>query len=261
MPDMLLLADIGNTCVKIGLATPDAVEVSYTLPTRAQHTADSLGLSLVELLRHAGWTPADIRACLLCSVVPGLDTLFRQACIRFLGQTPLAFPADFSPDMENRYERPDEVGADRLLAAYAARRLYPEAASLISVDFGTATTFDCVSGNAYLGGLICPGVLSSHAALAVGTAQLPRISLEVRDDEPLVGRSTATSMRHGFVFGFAAMTEGLCRRLKAQLPCPTLVVGTGGFAADVARVCDALDHLRPDLILEGLRLAWTGRRP
>ena len=126
------------------------------------------------------------------------------------------------------------------------------------MDFGTATTFDCVSGNAYLGGLICPGVLSSHAALAVGTAKLPRISLEVRADVPLVGRSTTTSMRHGFVFGFAAMTEGLCRRLKEQLPGPVEVVGTGGFAADVARV---VDHLRPDLILEGLRLAWAGRRP
>ena len=258
---MLLLADIGNTCVKIGLASPAGMEATYALPTRVQHTGDSLGLSLVELLRHAGRTPGDIRACLVCSVVPDLDILFRQACVRFLGQAPLVFPSDFSLDMENRYERPAEVGADRLLAAYAARRLYPEAASLICVDFGTATTFDCVSGNAYLGGLICPGVLSSHAALAQGTAQLPRISLEVRDDEPLVGRSTATSMRHGFVFGFAAMTEGLCRRLRDQLPGPVLVVGTGGFAADVARVCKALDHLRPDLILEGLRLAWTGRRP
>lgn len=261
MSDMLLLADIGNTCVKIGLASPAGIDTTYALPTRTPHTADSLGLSLLELLRHAERTPDDIAACLVCSVVPDLDMLFRQACVRFLRQTPLVFPADFSLDMENRYERPAEVGADRLLAAYAARRLYPEAASLISVDFGTATTFDCVSGNAYLGGLICPGVLSSHAALATGTAQLPRISLEVRDDEPLVGRSTATSMRHGFVFGFAAMTEGLCRRLKEQLPHPTFVIGTGGFAADVARVCSALDYLRPDLILEGLRLAWTGRRP
>lgn len=261
MSDMLLLADIGNTCVKIGLDSTAGMEATYALPTRAQHTADSLGLSLLALLRHTERVPGDIDACLLCSVVPDLELLFRQACVRFLGQKPLTFPADFSLDMENRYERPAEVGADRLLAAYAARRLYPEATSLISVDFGTATTFDCVSGNAYLGGLICPGVLSSHAALAVGTAQLPRISLEVRDDEPLVGRSTAISMRHGFVFGFAAMTEGLCRRLKEQLPGPTLVVGTGGFASDVARVCTALDHLRPDLILEGLRLAWTGRRP
>lgn len=260
MPDTLLLADIGNTCVKIGLASAAGIDATYSLPTRVQHTADSLGFSLLDLLRHAGHTPDELGACAVCSVVPDLDVLFRQACRRFIGRVPLAFPADFSLNLENHYERPEEVGADRLLAAYAARTLYPAPASLISVDFGTATTFDCVSGNAYLGGLICPGVLSSHAALAVGTAKLPRISLEVRADAPLVGRSTATSMSHGFVFGFAAMTEGLCRRLKDQLPGPVEVVGTGGFAADVARVCGAVDHLRPDLILEGLRLAWSGRQ-
>ena len=129
------------------------------------------------------------------------------------------------------------------------------------MDFGTATTFDCVTGQAYLGGLICPGVLSSHGALASGTAKLPRISLEADADAPLIGSNTSTSMRHGFVFGFAAMTEGLCARLKKQLPGPCLVLGTGGFAPAIAAVSSCIDHVRPDLILEGLRLAWkSGRR-
>ena len=261
MSDILLLADIGNTCVKIGLSGPTGLISTYALPTRTQHTADSLGLFLLELLRHAGFAPSDIVGCVACSVVPDLDPLLRQACSRFLRHSPLFFPSDFSLNLDNRYERPEEVGADRLLAAFAARRLYPSPSSLISVDFGTATTFDCVSGNAYLGGLICPGVMSSHAALAVGTAKLPRISLEVHADAPLIGRSTVTSMSHGFVFGFAAMTAGLCLRLKEQLPGPVEVLATGGFAADVARVCPAIDHIRPDLILEGLRLAWAEHRP
>lgn len=261
MSDTILLADIGNTCVKIGLATPHGVGATYALPTHSQHTSDSLGLSLINLLQHEGVAPETIADCVACSVVPDLDVLFRRSCERFLRRTPLAFPADFSLDLENRYERPEDVGADRLLAAFAARRLYPGPASLISVDFGTATTFDCVTGNAYLGGLICPGVLSSHAALAVGTAKLPRISLEIREDVPFIGRSTVTSMSHGFVFGFASMAEGLCRRLKEQLPGPVEVLATGGFAADVSRVCAAIDHVRPDLILEGLRLAWAEHRP
>lgn len=261
MSNTLVLADIGNTSLKIGLATPRGLGETYALPSRQPHTADSLGFTLLELLRHQGLQPKDISACALCSVVPGVDPLFRQACERFLGHTPLGFPLDFSLDLHNRYDRPEEVGADRLLAAFAARRLYPEPESLISVDFGTATTFDCVSGNAYLGGLICPGVLSSHAALSSGTAKLPRISLEVQEDAPLIGRNTATSLSHGFVFGFAAMTRGLCQSLKQQLPGPVQVVATGGFAADVARVCPAFDYLRPDLILEGLRLAWLERRP
>lgn len=261
----LLLADIGNTCIKIGIATRDGVEATYSLPSRIPHTADSLGLDVLNLLRHhastqsAGITePNAITDCAVCSVVPDATNIFIHACERFLRITPRLFPADFSLNLENHYKRPEDVGADRLLAAFAARTLYPEPKSIISVDFGTATTFDCVSGNAYLGGLICPGVLSSHSALASGTAKLPRISLEVMDHAPLVGDSTPTSMSHGFVFGFAAMTEGLCRRLKEQLPGPVVVVGTGGFAPEIARVCDSFDYLRPDLILEGLRMAFFG---
>jgi len=256
MPDSFLLIDIGNTSLKIGTGTRQFSGSTYSLPTRAQHTSDSLGLSLLQLLTHARLEAEELEACLICSVVPSLDPLFRQACKRFLRKTPLFFPEDFSIKLENRYRRPEEVGADRLLAAFAARRLYPDPPSLISVDFGTATTFDCVSGNAYLGGLICPGVLSSHAALSGQTAKLPRISLEVDAAEPRIGRSTATSLSHGFVFGFAAMASGLCTQLKAQLPGPTEVVATGGFAADLSRVCTCFDHVRPDLILEGLRLAW-----
>jgi type III pantothenate kinase len=256
MPNTFLLADIGNTNIKIALATPRGMGETYILPSRGPHTPDSLGLALLQILRHRNLEPGDISACAACSVVPEMDPLFRQACARFLGKEPRGFPADFPPRMENRYETPQEVGADRLLAAFAARRLYPGPASLISVDFGTATTFDCVSGNAYLGGLICPGVLSSHSALVGGAAKLPRISLGVRETVPLIGRNTAVSLDHGFAFGFAAMTEGLCRRLKEQLPSPTEVVATGGFAPDLARVCPAFDHVRPDLILEGLRLAW-----
>ena len=128
--------------------------------------------------------------------------------------------------------------------------------SVISVDFGTATTFDCVSGNTYLGGLICPGLFSARTALAANTAKLPRISLEMTESEVRIGSNTITSMNHGFLFGFAAMTEGLCERLKAQLPGPVFVVGTGGAARDLSRICRAFDTVRPDLILEGLRLLW-----
>ena len=157
--------------------------------------------------------------------------------------------------MYNAYENPSEVGADRLMAAYAARMLYPDMAGIISVDYGTATTFDCVAHNNYLGGLICPGVLSSHNALAQGTAKLPHISLELDEKSPLIGRNTITSMSHGFVFGFVAMTEGLCERLATQLPRPLCIIATGGFAKDIARLSNKIEHVHPDLILEGLRLA------
>ena len=258
MSEQLLLADIGNTCIKLVFARPDALQAAYSLPTRAQHTADSLGLSLLQLLSLQGLAAKDLAACVVCSVVPDVNTLFQEACRKYLGKAPLSFPGDFTIDMKNGYDQPQEVGADRLLAAFAARKLFPDTPSLISVDFGTATTFDCVSGNTYLGGLICPGLFSSRNALAANTAKLPRISLEMTDSHVSIGKSTITSMNHGFLFGFAAMTEGLCERLKEELPGPTLVVGTGGAAHDLARICRAFDVVRPDLILEGLRLLWAG---
>jgi type III pantothenate kinase len=260
MSEKLLLVDIGNTCIKLVFASPDALEASYSLPTRTQHTPDSLGLALMQLLSLEGLKPEDLTACAVCSVVPDVNSLFRDACLKYLGKAPLSFPGDFTIDMVNGYDQPQEVGADRLLAAYAARRLFPEPASIISVDFGTATTFDCVSGNTYLGGLICPGLFSSRNALAANTAKLPRISLDVTETSAIIGRNTATSMNHGFLFGFSAMTEGLCERLKAQLPAPVFVVGTGGIAQDLSGIYHAFDAIRSDLIPEGLRLVWNERR-
>lgn len=256
MSKHVLYFDIGNTNVKIGLGLPGASPVSYVLPTDERRTADLFGLTLLDILRHAGVAPGDIAAGLASSVVPGMSVLIRQACRRFLDLPLLFAPEDVPIPLENRYARPHEVGADRLVGAYAARRLFPDAASIISVDFGTATTFDCVEGNAYLGGLICPGVLSSVGALATGTAKLPRISLEVTEKTPTPGRSTTTSLNHGFMFGFAAMTEGLSTQLARTMQGPTVLVGTGGFAAALAEITPCFDAVKPDLLLEGLRLLY-----
>jgi len=250
---MLLLVDIGNTSIKIGMSRGAEVLTSYTLPTDfINQSADSLGLQLKALFEHAGLAER-VRACLVSSVVPGMDPLLRQACARYLGVEPRFAHQDVPVPLENQYERPQEVGADRLVAAYAARRLHPDAESLISVDFGTATTFDCVAGQAYLGGLICPGVMSALGALATRTAQLPRIALEASAERPIVGRNTITSLNHGFLFGFVSMTEGLCARLARDLPGTPTIIATGGFSTAVAGVTGVIKQVYPDLILEGLR--------
>lgn len=259
-----LLIDIGNTSVKIGVAHAEAVFTSYTLPTDGAQSGDSFGFQIMRVLEHAGvpfqGEDARLAACLVSSVVPRMDPLVRHACERYLGRAPLFAHQDLPVPLENRYERPSEVGADRLVAAYGARRLFPDSRSVVSVDYGTATTFDCVTGRSYLGGLICPGIMSSLGALANRTAQLPKIALATQADAPIVCRNTATSLSHGFLFGFAALTEGLCVRLRATLQGPTAFVATGGFAADMARVTSCFDRVRPDLILEGLRLLWQSRQ-
>jgi type III pantothenate kinase len=259
VPDMsgcVLYFDIGNTNTKIGIAAGESFAASYALPSNERQTADQFGLTLMDLLRHNRLTPADVAACVASSVVPAMGLVITKACERFLGIRLLFAPDDLPIPLENRYSLPHEVGADRLVGAYAARRLFPLAGSIISVDFGTATTFDCVEGNAYLGGLICPGVHSSASALASDTAKLPRLSLEVKDKEPAPGRSTATSLNHGFAFGFAAMAEGLTARLAVRLHGPVTVVGTGGFASALAEITNCFHAVRPDLLLEGLRFLY-----
>ncbi len=253
MQPYLLLFDIGNTSMKVGLATGDAVTASYTLPTDAGQTADSLGLTLQTLLRHAGVPAESLRACLASSVVPDMEPVLRGACRRYTNQTVRFAPADLPIPLHNEYERPHEVGPDRLVGAYAARRQFPAPESIIVVDFGTAVTFDCITGQTYRGGLIFPGPLTAVSALASRTARLPRVNLEVDCDEPSIGRNTATSIQHGLIFGFAGMVEHLTRRLTQQLPGTTLVLATGGFAPEMARVTPCFDHVLPGLVLDGLR--------
>ena len=260
MQPELLLFDIGNTSIKIGLAHERQVLTSYTLRTDVGQTADNLGLSLIALLGHAGVAPRSLKACVASSVVPGFDPLLREAVSRYVDCPLLRVGMDLSVPLENRYERPGEVGADRLVGAYAARRQCPEAPGLLVVDFGTAVTIDCVNGDAYMGGLIFPGPRTALSALSREAAKLPRVNLDVRADEPTPGRNTTTSIQHGLVFGFACMVEGLTQRLKRQLPGPVKVLGTGGFAASIARVSPVFDHVLPTLLLEGLRRLYYEER-
>lgn len=256
MTKYTVLFDVGNTNIKIGFATPSGLGASFTLPSDKSETGDAFGLRLAQVLQHQGISTDQVEACVASSVVPALSPLISHACSRFLNKKLLLAPEDLPIPLDNHYSQPKEVGADRLVGAFAARRLMPDPASIISVDFGTATTFDCVTHNAYLGGLICPGVLSSVTALSARTAKLPHIALDVEKGQPVVGRSTVTSINHGFVFGFAAMTEGLCARLKATLEGPVNVIATGGFSKSLANVVDCFDLVRPDLLLEGLRILY-----
>ncbi len=253
MERKLLLCDIGNTSIKLGLANEKRVLTSYGLPAQHDATADSLGLNLLSVLNHAGEDPHGITACAVSSVVPAIDPVLREAVARYVGCPVLFAPSDLHVPLENRYERPDEVGADRLVGSFAARRLYPAATSLIVVDFGTAVTFDCVSGDAYLGGLIFPGPYTAAAALASHTARLPHVNFDIRAPDPSPGRDTSTSIQHGLVFGFVSVTEGLCNRLKRQLSGPVKVLATGGFANSIARISPIFDAVLPALLLEGLR--------
>lgn len=256
MSEHVILLDVGNTSAKIGLANGEAVLRTTSVPT-GEATADDLRASVEEL--RAGVSELGISALVVSSVVPQFDGLVRQ-CAQSLGVPALFAAGDLPVPMENRYERPLEVGADRLVGAFTARQLHPDHECIVIIDFGTATTFDCVTGNAYLGGLICPGVLSSTRSLSEETAKLPKATLEVDPAGLRLGRSTLDSLNQGLVFGFAAMVEGLVARISVVLGGKPYVLATGGFAPRIAEVCPVIQEVRKDLLMEGLRQVWLAGR-
>lgn len=253
----ILLIDIGNTNVKAVIAGPEgppSAADTLVVPTYAD-AASALEPGLLAACQRAGIAPGDIKACVVSSVVPRADGPLADTVTRLTGSPTLFVPQDLPLGFSNMPEIPANVGADRMVGCYAARRLYPEAGNLIVIDYGTATTVDAVQGHEYLGGLTCPGIESSARALSTGTAKLPELTLTL--DGPLkLGFSTMASLNQGFIVGFAAMTEGLVQRMKALLPGPAVVVATGGLAASVAEHCAAVDHVRGDLIPTGLYTAY-----
>lgn len=255
MSQPILLIDIGNTNTKYGLASDSGIVNTFVLPTDLAVTEDAIGFAVLNACRFLKVNPSDIKAWVVSSVVPPLDPLFRQAGKKFCGCDVFFVPENIPLPLKNHYAKPEEVGADRLVTAFAARQLFITP-GLIVIDFGTATTFDCVAHDVYLGGLICPGLLSSLRALGSQTAKLPRINLELASPELEFGKSTAESLRQGFLFGFAGLVDGLCDRLGKKLPKPLTVVATGGFAPKLQPVCPCLTEIRPDLLLQGLRLAY-----
>lgn len=251
LADKVLLIDVGNTAVKLALAKRDRLLETFVLPTSSQETEDTLGLKIVDICRYMGVDPKELLAWVVSSVVPEHDSLLRQAGKRY-SHAPVYFvPGDIAIPLQNQYANPEEVGSDRLVTAYAARCEYQEP-GVIVVDFGTATTVECVQNDSYWGGLICPGIKSSLRSLGGGTAKLPRIGLELDSPELVMGNSTATSLNHGFLFGFASMIDGLCNKVRPYLQGPVRVVGTGGLAPMISSISSALESVRPHLLHLGL---------
>lgn len=255
----ILLLDAGNTNIKLSLAHEKGLKSVLSLPADVRETSDSLGLKICEYLRLENVSPGEIKAWLISSVVPLLDETLASACGRFCSCPCFFVPEDIKIPINNQYRRPQEVGSDRLVTAFAARRLYPET-GIIVIDFGTATTFDCIVNNDYLGGLICPGINSSVKALSSQTAKLPQFSLNYADEELEIGRSTAQSLSQGTLFGFADLVEGLVARIKQKMPPRVVVVGTGGVADKLKNLCPSMQEVQPTLLLQGLQILSTENR-
>ncbi|AMW35236.1 type III pantothenate kinase [Haematospirillum jordaniae] len=247
---MLLVIDSGNTNIVFAVYDGEKAMGEWRSSTRSDCTADEYGVWLTQLMQLKGLNPQDISAAVMASVVPANVFALKTLCRTYFHTEPLVIgEPGVRLDLQIMLDRPEEVGADRLVNAIAAHTRYK--GSLVVIDFGTATTFDVVDrqGN-YHGGCICPGINLSLEALHMAAAQLPRVAV----GRPLsvIGKATVPAMKSGVYWGYVGLIEGLVSRISKEFGEPMTVVATGGLAPLFAEATDVIHHLDSDLTLRGL---------
>jgi type III pantothenate kinase len=253
---MLLAVDVGNTQTHFGTFDGPLLVEHWRVATDAEATTDELATRLAALLGLRRISFDAITGSIVSSVVPQLTPGYAEMSERYLHSPCLLVGPGVRTGIAIRLENPRELGADRLVNAVAAYDRFGGACAV--VDFGTAVTFDAVSGKGeYLGGVIGPGVAISMEALATRTAKLPPIELgEPPPPAQVIGRSTQASLQSGIVYGFAGAVDAIARRVQGELGAETSFIATGGHAHAIVPYCEMVDEIDDLLTLTGLRLIW-----
>lgn len=254
---MLLVADIGNTHTVLGLYQDTKLLFRWNVQTTKERTADEWGLNFRSFFELAKLSLEDVTGFAMCSVVPPAVHALKHGARKYLHTEPLIVGPGVKTGLSIRYDNPKEVGADRVVNAVAGRERYPGAS--IIVDFGTATTFDCISNKGeYLGGVICPGIGISLDALMTRAAKLPKV--EIARPPMVIGKTTEHAMQSGILFGYAAMVDGLIEKLKFEMDTEIVTVATGGLSSVIAKETKSIMHQEPHLTLDGLRIIFEKNR-
>lgn len=258
---LLLAIDVGNTNVTLGLFDYEGEVGSlahhWRITTRREQTSDEVTIILRALFEQAGRKVEDISDGIISSVVPPLLPIWERVCLKLFEREPLVVGPGIRTGMPVRYENPREVGADRIVNSVAAYELH--GGPVIAVDFGTATTFDCISGSGeYLGGAIFPGIQIAMDALFQRTALLHRV--ELARPKAAIGKTTTGALQSGLLFGYAGMVDAMVSRIREELGREARVIATGGLAARVASETSSIERVEPFLTLEGLRILFEKNR-
>ncbi|GMW03475.1 MAG: type III pantothenate kinase [Candidatus Hydrogenedentota bacterium] len=250
---MLLVMDVGNSHTVLGLYEGDAAVAHWRLVTSHARTSDEMRILLLMLFQQDGLDPRSVTGCCVSSVVPQVNGAMQTACEQSFGVKPLFVGPGVRTGLVIQVENPKEVGADRIVNAVAATNDYQ--GPLIVVDFGTATTFDAISGaGEYKGGVIVPGIQISADALSEKCAKLPRV--EIIRPEHVIGRDTVSHIRSGITYGYADLVDGLIARMSQEMGAKPTTIATGGFAELISSIASRIDHVDPYLTLKGLRLIF-----
>lgn len=254
---LLLAVDVGNTNIVLGVfdlsqGLKAPILHSWRLATARERTADEFGLATLELLRHVKLDPAQIRSIAISNVVPPVHPVLETWAKRYFQAELLWIEPGIKSGLKILLDNPSELGADRIVNVVAGLEKY--GAPLIAIDFGTATTFDVVNDKReYLGGLILPGIKIAAEALSTRASRLPRV--EIAKPERVIGRNTIQAMQSGLFYGYVGQVDGILERLLKELPEAT-IVATGGLAKSLAAESKHIQHLEPDLTMEGLKILW-----
>lgn len=249
---MLLAVDIGNTNIVFALCDENTTRAQWRIRTEPHRTSDEYAVWLLTLMQQSGFAPGDVDAAILSSVVPDANFTVKSFLRQHLRVEPvLVTNGSIDLGMKVRLDNPQELGADRLLNAFAAWESWKQ--PLIVIDFGTATTFDVVSGEGdYLGGVIAPGINLSLEALQRAAAKLTGIA--ITHPKAVVGTNTTAAMQSGIFYGYAGLIEGIVRGIEKERGEGMKVIATGGLAPLYADATPVIHHVDADLTIRGLRL-------
>lgn len=252
---MLLVIDVGNTNITIGVFKEEELVASSRLTTSTPRTSDEYGITLLDLLKYRGIEKEDIEAVVISSVVPGIMHSLNNCILKYFNIKPMDVGIGTKTGIKVAIPNPKEVGADRVVDALAAYEIY--GGPILIVDFGTATTYDLITEDgAFIAGVTSPGIRISATALWEETAKLPKI--EIKKPASILAKDTITSMQAGLVYGCIGQTEYIVKKMIEESGLTNVkVVATGGLGKIIYEGTDVINHYDPALTLNGLRIIYN----
>ena len=252
---MLLVIDIGNTNIKLGVYDGDDLVQSWRMSVKVTRTSDEFGILMLNLFASEHMKFEDIDGIIMSSVVPSLNYTIEHACEYYMHITPLTIGVGIKTGLNIKYFNPGELGADRIVNSVGAYRLY--GGPCIIVDFGTATTFNAISAKGeFLGGCIAPGIKSSLDSLTNNAAKLPRV--ELNKPEHVIGKNTISNIQAGTIYGVTGLVDYIVKKMKDEIGGENIkVIATGGLSELIVQEKkDIIDVVDRYLTLKGLKIIY-----